>query len=222
MTPSRQFVQLLQALPVQENIFNPWRDQDLLHDAGAHSPLIRSHNLERYLDMRAGRAKLLFVGEAPGYQGCHFSGIAMTSERILLGAKEGVPASAVFEGDKVRTSRADLYPQGANEPTATIAWSLLLGMGLAPEDFLFWNALPTHPHKPGALLTNRAPKPAELAAASHVLPAMLNLFPEARVIAVGRVAQKTLHGLGHAVPNVRHPAMGGASAFRQQVQALLA
>jgi hypothetical protein len=221
MTRVAQFLQTLIALPDMPGVFNPWKDYDPQHDVGPEAPAIRASNLERYLQSRVGRVKLLLTGEAPGYQGCHFSGIAMTSERILLGAKPGISADAVFFGAKSRTSKPDLYPLGANEPTATIVWSLLLGLGVAPDEFLFWNSLPTHPHKAGDLLSNRAPKPQELAQAQHVLPAMLSLVGAAQVVAVGKVAQKTLSTLGISAPCVRHPAMGGATAFRAQIGELL-
>ena len=145
----------------------------------------------------------------------------MTSERILLGNKPGIDPSVVFEGPKERSSKIDVHPQGANEPTASIVWSLMLELGVAPHEFIFWNSLPTHPHKPGQMLTNRAPKPHELAAAAALLPMMIELVGNARLVAVGRVAQKTLAGLGHTAEWVRHPAMGGANEFRQQVRALL-
>ena len=222
-TPTaKAFVDQLRTLPGLPAIFNPWKDYDPIHDVGLEAPRIRASNLERYLARRVGKTRLLFVGEAPGYQGCHFSGIAMTSERILLVSKPGIDPRFVFEGTKQRTSQSALYPLGANEPTASIVWSLLLGLGVSPDSFVFWNSLPTHPHRPGELLTNRAPKPAELEATRHVLPLMIGLLPEARLIAVGRVAQATLARLGHAAECVRHPAMGGATQFREQVGALLA
>ena len=61
------FVSKLQNLPDLPNVFNPWKDYDSQFDIGPQAPQIRSYNLERYLAERAGRAKLLFVGEAPGY-----------------------------------------------------------------------------------------------------------------------------------------------------------
>lgn len=217
------FVASLAAFPGLPAVFNPWHDVDPLHDAAPDAPLIRARNLARYLDERAGRARLILTAEAPGYQGCHFSGIAMTSERILLGRHSGgVPADAVFrDPDKRRTSRDAVHPQGANEPTATIVWGLLLGLGLDPRDFLLWNAFPFHPHRPGDLLTNRAPTRGELAAAAHFLPQLLSLAPDARVVAVGRVAQGALGSLGVDAPSVRHPAMGGAALFREQMRGLL-
>jgi uracil-DNA glycosylase len=203
------------------NVFNPWKDYDRLHDMSANAPAIRSDNLERYLAARVGRARFIFTGEAPGHQGAKFSGIAMTSERILLGNKNGITPDCVFVGPKSRSSKEELYPLGATEPTASIAWALLLQLGLAPEEFIFWNSLPTHPHRAGDLLTNRAPKPPELNQAKHLLPLMLSMTPKAQVIAVGRVAQKALGALGVTAACVRHPAMGGATAFRAQVSELL-
>lgn len=217
----QRFVDALRALPDFAGVFNPWRDHDSRHDGTPDAPSIRASNLTRYLEERAGRAKFLLVAEAPGYQGCHFSGIAMTSERILLDRKPAVPADAVFAGPKQRTSRADVYPDGANEPTATIVWGLLLGLGLDPRDFVLWNAFPCHPHRAGDTLTNRAPAREELAAAAHVLPQMIELLPGAQVLAVGRVAEGALARLGVAAPAVRHPAMGGADRFREQMKPLL-
>jgi len=44
---------------------------------------VRLANLARYLDERRG-ARVLALGEAAGYQGMRWSGIAFTSERDLL------------------------------------------------------------------------------------------------------------------------------------------
>lgn len=214
------FVHTLRALPALANVFNPWRDCDPALDAHARAPHVRGENLRRYLAMRAQRTKLLFVGEAPGYQGCRFSGIAMTSERILLGNKPGIASEAVFAGEKHRTSRASLFARGANEPTASIVWSRLLGMGLEPHEFAFWNAFACHPHRAGEPLSNRAPSRAEVAALAHVLPQMIALIRPRQVVAVGNVARALLAALGVPAHCVRHSAMGGAARFREQVLAL--
>ena len=86
----------------------------------------------------------------------------------------------------------------------------MLELGVAPHEFISWNSLPTHPHKPKEMLTNRAPRPHELTATAALLPAMIALARKARLVAVGRVAQKTLGDLGHTAQCVRHSAMGGA------------
>jgi hypothetical protein len=51
----------------------------------ADGPALRRANATAYLDARAGRSPLLLVGEAMGYAGGRFSGIAFTAERTLLG-----------------------------------------------------------------------------------------------------------------------------------------
>ncbi len=221
-TPSSsRFVQALQATTAMPEVFNPWAQHDPAHDLGPQSPAQRCSHLQAYLEARVNKARLVLIGEAPGYQGCKFSGIAMTSERILLDAHPKVRKSHVFAAAASRTSAPSVYPKGAMEPTASIAWALLLECGLAPEEFVFWNAFPFHPHKPGQPLTNRAPSATELQSTKELLQHFLGLFPQGQVVAVGRVAQKTLAGLGVAAPCVRHPAMGGATQFRQEVQALL-
>jgi hypothetical protein len=217
---ARSFVEVLLHLPPLPEVFNPWLDLDPDNDMAAEAPRIRTDNLTRYLEQRTDHAQFVLIGEAPSYRGAKFCGIAMTSERILLGGQSKIPPDAVFDGPKARTSRCELFPKGSIEPTASVVWSLLLSMGFAPGEFIFWNAFPCHPHKPQQRLTNRAPTPIELRTTGEVLPALLALAPHARVVAVGRVAQKALAALSVAAPAVRHPAMGGATQFRRDIQAL--
>ena len=51
----------------------------------AGAPAQRRANPAEYLNARAGRAPSLLVGEAMGYAGGRFSGIAFTAERTLTG-----------------------------------------------------------------------------------------------------------------------------------------
>jgi uracil-DNA glycosylase len=88
--------------------FNFYRD-----GAGAE---LRCARLREYLETRAG-ARLLLVGEAPGYRGARISGIPFTSERQLTG-------------------------RGPAEATATIVRRVLAELELDP---LCWNVVPTHP-----------------------------------------------------------------------------
>ena len=66
-----------------ENTFNPWADHDENYEI-EKALAIRRANLKDYLTLRIGGARILLVAEACGYQGGHFSGIAMTCERMLL------------------------------------------------------------------------------------------------------------------------------------------
>ena len=52
--------------------------------SGERAPLLRER-LARYLDERAA-ARIVLVGEAPGFRGARVSGIPFTSERQLTGA----------------------------------------------------------------------------------------------------------------------------------------
>src|SRR5438552_15646544 len=78
-----RFVQRLKASP-SGAVFNPWWEVDRENDIGRIAPIIRRQQLRAYVQERLGRAKLVVIGEAIGYRGGHFSGIPMTSERMLL------------------------------------------------------------------------------------------------------------------------------------------
>lgn len=220
-TRVRSFMRALTRLSAFPEVFNPWRDHDEQYDETAEAPTIRAANLSAYLCERVDKAQLILIGEAPGYRGCKFSGIAMTSERILLGSQAKIAPQHVFNGPKRRTSTPAACPQGFIEPTASIVWSLLLGLGVDPRSFILWNAFPCHPYKGSDRLTNRKPLPTELTACAHILPDLLELAPGAALVAVGRVAEGALDTLSLPYSAVRHPAMGGASAFRAGIKALL-
>ncbi len=64
--------------------FCMFRDADPALEC-AEGPAIRRANVAAYLDARAGRAPLLLIGEAMGYAGGRFTGIAFTAERTLQG-----------------------------------------------------------------------------------------------------------------------------------------
>lgn len=88
-------------------VFNPWRDYEPGLDIGPSAPEIRYHNLQRYLELRLN-AHYLFIAEGLGYQGGRFSGMAMTSERILLGHHPEVrPEEVLGEWNYQRTSNPD-------------------------------------------------------------------------------------------------------------------
>jgi hypothetical protein len=204
----------------QGAVFNPWWQVDAANDIGPQAPTIRREQLRAYLSERIGKAQLALVGEALGYRGGHFTGIAMTSERILLGGNSEVAPDDVFSAIKPqRTSRLERAPGGFSEPTASIVWRTLLRHGLRGNEFVLWNVFPWHSFAPRlSMLSNRMPTHAELGASAPVLKAFLSLFAGARVVAVGRLAAAQLP----SAVCVRHPASGGSALFRQQIASLLA
>jgi uracil-DNA glycosylase len=155
--------------------FNFYRD-------GKRAALCRSR-LAAYLESKR-RARILLVGEAPGYLGTRISGIPLTSERQLTGS-------------------------GPAEATATIVHRVLRELGVG-SDVLLWNVVPTHP---GSESTNRRPTRREIDAGR---PFLAELAHGRRVLPIGRVAHEAVGGT-----YVRHPAHGGAAAFRAGLLQLL-
>jgi hypothetical protein len=220
-----RFIRLLKRSP-SGAVFNPWWQVDKQNDIGRNAPSIRRKQLHTYLRKRLGKANLAVIGEAVGYRGGHFSGIPMTSERILLGKKkdDGIEPDRVFSSIKPRrTSKPKKCPDGFSEPTATIVWGTLLKLGLRPDQFILWNAFPWHSFdQRRGMLSNRAPNESERSAGLPVLRAFLKFFPYKQVIALGKIAAAQLEELGVDAHYIRHPASGGAKLFRRQIAKIVA
>jgi uracil-DNA glycosylase len=213
MTATAGFLHLLKNAPPGAT-FNPWWQIDQENDLGPLAPRIRREQLRAYLTERISHARFALVGEALGYRGGHFTGIPMTSERMLL-ADQKVLSSIVPR----RTSKPEKSRRGFSEPTASMVWSALLRFGLRGDQFLLWNAFPWHPFDPRrGMLSNRKPTAAELRHGIPILKELLQMFQFETVIAVGGVAAAQLENIGQRAIAVRHPANAGASLFRQQLR----
>jgi uracil-DNA glycosylase len=108
------------------------------------------------------------------------------------------------------TSERQLTGLGPAEATATVVHGTLAELGVE-EQVLLWNAVPTHP---GGERSNRRPTRLEIAAG---LTFARELARGRRVLAVGRVAHEAFGGV-----YLRHPAHGGARAFRRGLGELFA
>ncbi len=217
----KDFIASLKRTPA--GMFNPWFHMDGKNDLSAEAPLVRRKQLEAYLSERIGKARYLFIAEALGYQGGHFTGIAMTSERILLGhqrEKYAIEPEHVFRSvEPQRTSRSEINNLGLSEPTATIMWGALIDLGFDPYETVLWNSVPWHPYqKSKGMLSNRTPMRNELRSGLRHLKNFVHLFPGSKVIAVGRKCEESMTELGVNHVGVRHPANGGAPKFRKQLQ----
>jgi len=91
----KNFIRMLRQSPPGA-VFNPWWQIDEENDISPHSAAIRRKHLALYFSERLGNTRVAIVGEALGYRGGHFSGIPMTSERMLLG-KMPKPVAALYE-----------------------------------------------------------------------------------------------------------------------------
>ena len=182
-------------------VFNPWYSRDAGTDREADAAAARRERLRAHLDCDA---TLVLIGEAAGYQGCHVTGMAFTSERLILA---GSIPRIVADG------RLSTRERPWSEPSATTVWGTLHALGIA-ERTVLWNCFPWHPHRPGELQSNRTPPREEYALGLPVLRALCDLYPRAQVLAVGKGAAAGLAALERSVPCLRHPSMGGATAFR--------
>lgn len=195
--------------PTGPAVFNPWRD----HDAGTDAlPNAAAARLGRLRDFFNTQPRWLLLGEAAGYQGAHVSGIPFTSERLLLA--DAIPRVRIGQRLSTRT-------RPWSEPSATTVWGTLHALDRA-GDTLLWNAYPWHPHRPDVPQSNRTPTPAERRAGIPVLEALLAALPGVRCFAVGRNAEASLAEVGVVATPLRHPSMGGATAFRDGLRRALA
>lgn len=197
--------------PSTRSVFNPWRDR-CRHDTAENGPEARVARLAAHFSLV--RAGFLLVGEAPGYQGARHSGIAFSSEALLL---DGAIARVAQPGERL-TKRERPF----REPSATLVWRELYRLDIA-DTTLLWNAYPCHPHRIGEPWSNRTPTDSEI---EHGLPALrliARAHPRARIVAVGRKAQSLLAAGGISVAGaVRHPARGGAREFAEGLAAIVA
>jgi len=195
----------LQGLP---NLFNPYRER-CDEDQPCNGPDAKLDRLAAHL---ACDPKFILCGEAAGYQGCRHSGIAFTSEYLLL--KGEIPRISAVN------HRLTVRKLPYREPSATIVWEALHKLGIE-ERTILWNALPMHPHKPGRKRSNRTPTSDEIDKGRAALEILRNEFPSAKFVAVGRKAEKSLQSMDVPAKYVRHPANGGAKAFRQDLKRIV-
>ncbi|HYN19700.1 MAG TPA: uracil-DNA glycosylase [Thermoanaerobaculia bacterium] len=193
-------------------VCNPYEDEhpDLDMPGAAKQ---RRRNLEAYLE-RVGRPRLVLLGEALGFRGGRFSGIAFTSERQLAGPEERRLPWA---------SNPPFRPTSRNpvlwlEPSGSVVWDAIGGEA---RGTLLWNSFPWHPPGAPGPLSNRTPERSLFLANLHILERLLEEVGGARIVAVGRTAQAALAAAGIEAPAVRHPAHGGAALFREQLRQLV-
>lgn len=148
---------LIRTLPTSAaGLHNPWA-QTCPHETPENGTQQRIERLARHLDCDP---MAILVGEAPGYQGCRYSGVAFTSERLLI--EGAIPRIAPLSHRLSRRARP------FSEPSATIVWRTLYELGVA-ERTILWNAVQLHPHKPNEPWSNRTPTTDELAYGAEAL-----------------------------------------------------
>ncbi|WP_233801825.1 uracil-DNA glycosylase [Paraburkholderia sp. HP33-1] len=219
------------------NVFNPWSQTDERDQPGINAPLIRRQQLAAYLQSRQTSVKVILIAEALSCRGGRFTGIAMTSERILLGndtkldscatGSDRSPLPDYLPGPVTRTScRAALSRMtdreyGVYERTASVVWQTMLSNGFGPTEFALWNAFPFHPFADDDTESNRRPSNHELHATGQILTDFISLFPRSvRFVALGREAESALRSHPMQPPHelVRHPTARAVKPANRAIQ----
>ena len=184
----------------KRNIFNPWSEFDE-SDISSEAPKIRTANLKKYL-LNHKNATYVLIAESPS-TGARYSGIAMTSEKVI--------STNNLEYDFSSAKSADgkyIY-----ELTAKKVWDEIL---IKKENFVMWNAFAFNIHeKKGRWFEN--PTIEELEQNLDLLNAFLSLFKNAKIITVGKTAQNALKILNFKdFESIRHPSNDFKKEFPQQ------
>ena len=208
----------LRSLPSTDGLMNPYHSAghpaapDSRDEIGAYADKVRAINLQTYLStLVAGGSDVVLCGEAPGYAGCRFTGIAFTDEATVIRQRPPLQYAAVLT--QAKAGKRPLM----KERSGQIVWASLRRAEKLP---ILFNALPLHPHEPGTALTNRTPSATEVELGQESLTLLLEYVQPRLVVAVGRWAEKSLEGLGCDAVYVRHPARGGKPKFLAALERL--
>ena len=184
----------------KRNIFNPWVEFDE-SDISSDAPNIRTQNLKNYL-INQKDASYILIAESPS-TGARYSGIAMTSEKVIYTNNLEYDYSSAKSTDKKY-----IY-----ELTAKKVWDEII---FKKENFVMWNAFAYNIHeKEGRWFEN--PTFEELNQNLDLLNSFLSLYPNAKIISVGKTAQNALEILGFkSFESIRHPSNDFKKEFPQQ------
>jgi len=206
VTAIDRFVATLSRIELSDRACN----QFACFGAEARANAIRRANLRRYLNAMIDIGPpMLLVGEAVSYRGGRLTGIAFTSESMMLCG--GIPGSGY--------RKATDGPKLSTEASATMVWGTIRSIDPLP---LLWNAFPFHPFARGNPHSNRVPTSAELAIGERFIDALMRIFPIELVVAIGNQADASLTRLGIEHEKVRHPSQGGKRKFVEGMARLAA
>jgi hypothetical protein len=189
----------------ERNIFNPWKEFDET-DVSEKAPAIRVDNLKRYL-INQKDSQYILVAESPS-TGARYSGIAMTSEKVIQANNLGYNFSSL-------KSKCGKY---VYELTAKKVWDEILK---SENKFVMWNAFSFNIHE-NEKRWFETPTEEELKQNLELLNEFLSLYKSARIITVGKTAQNALAVLGfNNFDSIRHPSNDFKKEFPEQFKKYL-
>lgn len=177
--------------------------------------VVRREFLRYYLnEMKKLNPTRIFIGEAPGHNGCFITGVPFTDENTIVN-------NPFFIG--IKEILLDKTPQ--SEKTASIIWERL--SNIPKEDYpLMWNIYPFHPsnvdssHYLSTERNNRKPNGRECLLGKQVLENLLNCFNIQEYYAIGCRARDTLKSKYVNIEYIRHPSFGGINSFRERFNSI--
>lgn len=190
------------------NLFNQY-NQSHPHIDKPNAHMIRRKNLLRYVRQLQQPIRNMFIGIAPGYAGCRFSGIPFTSEHKLIGNNK----ADFFDAGYEISSNVALKP----EMTATKLWTILdeVDSRILSRTFM-WNLIPYHPHEGDDPLTNRDPSKEEIEDFKEICQKIVEMLKPKNIITFGRTPERILTKiLGREVTYVKHPSRASYSALNK-------
>lgn len=197
------------------NLFNQYNQINLNYD-GDNADLIRQHNLIQYIEQLSKPIKIMFIGIAPGYNGCRFSGVPFTSERILLGMKK---SNFFLHQNYSQSSKEHPY----TEVSATKIWTSF--SRYIPQNELkhifMWNIVPFHPYKQNKPLTNRDPEKQELEQYEKITLDIIDILQPEKICCFGNIPQDRLINSYNNITYAKHPSRASYETLKLVYDELL-
>ncbi|MGO4697463.1 uracil-DNA glycosylase [Paenibacillus sp. 2TAB26] len=186
----RQIVELIVAKRDFPNVSNFYAESSM-----------KQRNLTHYFNILFwNNPEHLFIGEAPGRDGCVLTGVPFSSERLIrLGQyKKHLPGvQFVVEGNQ-------------SERSSTVIWG---SVETLKRPSVMWNVFPLHPSD--ELGKNRTPEKEELEWGITILQFVVDLFPGIKLVSVGKKAKSACRKLQiKTIGHLNHPRR--ADIFRKQ------
>ena len=182
-----------------------------------HDPIKRKNLVNWLSTFDAESPTAMFVGEAPGSFGARITGVPFTSPYTITSLIDPWHAFGPDAGYEV--------PEGEDvsqkEAAATLFWRHVMKHFKSHPRPMTWNAFPFWPRQRNADV-NRNPSISEVRAGSEWLRRMVEMHPNAKVIAVGRSAEYAMRLIQVDYFGIRHPSHGGASEFDDGITKFLA
>jgi hypothetical protein len=194
-----------------KNSFNPYKDTCETFDT-QNSYKVRKKNLEKYLNYFSKLDSIdLWIGRDLGYKGGRRTGIPFTSENNIetLNLKLGLDLKVVSKNKII-----------SSEVSANTIWEIFSDL---PNNIIFWNIYPFHPHENNNQLSNRKFNREEEIFGLNILYSLITSLKIKRIICIGNDSANSLKKIKIAdipIENVRHPSYGGVTIFKNQMKNL--